>query len=413
MVRQVPDPSIFKANTAQGNRKPLFSVGNGTGEKNKSSNSNVQFNRSDFGSIHKTFIRHRRSNTSRRTMGSSSIVLALLVSMAKGVPHYYLEGYGCTLTAAASEWSHQMHITQPALHGYLWASNNSITFMCPPEYGIIAQINVSAASSSGWNSHPKCQGTFYRSPYSSKELEIDQAPAYIEYMCAKHYTNVWYAGSFTIDRANRISEQIPPSQSMFATAYTSSNYYRSMQYSAAALILAGLLVIGANMLESVSLYHKGLLILTTLLTLVAFFSLVISVIEISKASPRPYSGRKAHQVLGLITLVAIPFSLILGAIAFWNNAFMALFDTVATIMLLLVLATSSVALIGFYDYNTAVIVSISVSLGIVFLNSYVIRRKKQSPKYVAKTVVEEEQVLLVKKNGVVNSRSTRNRKTYF
>ena len=116
MVRQVPDPSIFKAYTAQGNRKPLFSVGNGTGEKNKSSNSYVQFNRSDFGSIHKTFIRHRRPNTSRRTLGSSSIVLALLVSMAKGVPHYYLEGYGCTLTAAASGWSHQMHISQPALY---------------------------------------------------------------------------------------------------------------------------------------------------------------------------------------------------------------------------------------------------------------------------------------------------------
>jgi len=333
-------------------------------------------------------------------------MLSLLVSVAKGVPHYYVEGYGCTLTAAASEWSDQMHISEPALHGYLWATNQSLTFLCPSEYGIIVELNGSALSSSGWNSHPKCTGLFYRSPYMTKEITAENLPLYVEYMCAKHHTNVWYAGAFTIDRASRVKEAELSSSTMFATAYTSSNYYRNMQYSAAALVLAGLLVIGANCFDTTSMYHKTLAAVAALLAVVAFFGLVVSVSKISQASPRPYSGRKAHQVLGLVTLVAIAFSLILGAISFWKRGLGMIFDTLATLALLLILATSSVALVGFYHHDTAVVVSIAVALGVVFINSYIIRRAKPVETSEGKFVPEE-------KVPLVERRTRTNRKTFF
>lgn len=153
-----------------------------------------------------------------------------------------------------------------------------------------------------------------------------------------------------------------------------------MQWSAFSIVL-GVLIIGLAVIapenswkNRVGLYAHGLLMFA------ATVGLIVSVSEIRKKTPREYSHRETHQILGLVTLSALVLNVIVGLYVLYNkiqktqSKWVTLFHRVlGTILLLLVLATSSVAIINFYNYDASWTISIATTIGIIITVSVILK----------------------------------------
>lgn len=341
-------------------------------------------------------------------MGLVCFYFFSLLSVATSVPEYYINGFGCHLTSQVGPWAKQMKIVSNSIEGKVYSNNASVSFQCPHEYGILVRANTTVGDD-GWNSYPQCPNVYGTRTYNGKVITPENFPLDVEYMCLTHSAKHWYAGAFIVDEFYNTKQKNVFASSLFAGAYASENNYRSMQYSALSIILSGLIGVLSVMAPKGSIQRKIAIFLSVSLIFAAFVGLVVSIAKIRKGEPRPYSGRLAHAVLGYITLVIIPFTLILAAIQFYKKTFETLFKIMVTAMLLLTIATSAIALEGFYDVDRAFVISVSLILAILFVSAMLINNT-------ATNVAQQFKENIAETNGLLENakrRSTRTKKQYF
>lgn len=309
-----------------------------------------------------------------------------------------------------------MKIHSDALHGNIYiAQNQTLLFECPEEYGIIVQMNATA-NHALWTESKLCPNTYTRTKYDAIPIKPSTFPVEVEYMCAIHGARHWHAGAFALDEAGKVRPSQYFATSIFAGAYSDSNHYRSMQYSALAIIMAGLIAVLSVMLPQNSVYRKISSFLALALVFSAFVGLVISVSQIRKALPRPYSGRLAHATLGYITLVIIPITLLLGAIQFYTSRLRLLFKITVTLMFIMTISTASIALEGFYKVDQGFVISVALILAILFVSAMLINTTATQITEDVKETLESAKPLLEKAMPAARlDRTTgrRVRKNYF
>jgi len=362
-------------NHSQGTGRPFFSVGTAFGEEVRKHHIDRDVHRHHLGHNDCVHVQRQQKHGGRTYMGLVCLGIGLLLPVVQSIPQYYTEGYGCKLTGKAGPWSEQMRIDSDALSGNVyWNTEKSVAFKCPREYGIIVQMNTTAGND-GWFGSKDCPNTFSTKYYNGKTLTPFQLPARIEYMCTTHRARHWYSGSFSVDRAGEIGIETYFATADFNGGYASSTYYRGMQYSALGIILAGLIGVVAVMAPVGSTERQISAYVTMALVFAAFVWIVVAVSKIRKASPRPYSFRVYHAGLGYFTIVIIAFTLVLGAVQFYKRTLETVFKATVTLMLLLTIATSAVALENFYGYDRGLIVSIAIILGVLFVSAMFINRQ--------------------------------------
>ena len=360
-----------------------------------------------------------------RSVGGVGALLIAIMSLGlptHAVPHYYINGYGCSFTAMPSEWSTHMKIGKQAVPGSVRVVNRSLHYTCPPEYGILLKMNASLAdsnSTSDWISSPRCDNTFYRAPYADTPIQPHQLPIVTEYMCATHGRDVWYAGAFTVDRAFEVREAQPSTATLFAGSYSSDNYYRGMYYSAASIVVATFLAIAATRARPQSTMRKLGVGVHFALALVAAVYLWVAVLSIAMATPRPWPNRIVHASLGWFTLVVISAAVVLGALAFWGKVQKMVYKVVATLAVLLTIATSAVALTNFYDYDAGFVIGWAVLISVVVVYAALIPENKlppEPPRPPASTVLRPDTssgTYYAPVQGPGQRRSTRARSTFI
>lgn len=370
-----PTRTVHQAHFSQGNRGTLLPAGFASGGKDGKHVFDAVVDRShrwDNNSVHH---RRQQKRTLNRNMGIVCLFVGLLLPVAESVPQYYTAGYGCEVTPLAGDWASQMKITSNAMEGNVyWKDKESIAFKCPNTYGIIVQMN-STAFDDGWTNSINCPDTFSSVHYNGKVLTPMVMPVKVEYMCATHGAAHWYAGAFSIDRGGDVNIEAYFATAEFESSYSNSIHYRSMQYSALAIVLAGLIGVVFVMAPVGSPQRKFASFATMALVFAAFIGLIVAISQIRKASPRPYSYRVYHAALGYITLVIIGITLLLGAIQFYVNTLRTAFQVLVTLMLLMTITTSAVALRNFYGYDEGIIVSIAIILALLFVSSMLINSR--------------------------------------
>ena len=164
------------------------------------------------------------------------------------------------------------------------------------------------------------------------------------------------------------------------------------------------------------MYRKISSFLALALVFSAFVGLVISVSQIRKALPRPYSGRLAHATLGYITLVIIPITLLLGAIQFYTSRLRLLFKITVTLMFIMTISTASIALEGFYKVDQGFVISVALILAILFVSAMLINTTATQITEDVKETLESANPLLEKAMPAASlDRTTgkRKRRVYF
>ena len=410
-------PKYLRAlTTTQGRWGSLLSVAKVSGEKPRKHRANHKLHGNHRRNTDHVHVRHRPSHRCSLPLGNLLIGLAFLVPVAESVPHYFLEGHGCQLTEKVAHWGLQMKLQSDALHGNIYtAQNQTLLFECPEEYGIIVQMNATT-NHTLWTASKLCPNTYTRTQYNAIPIRPSTFPVAVEYMCATHGARHWHAGAFAVDSEGKINASQYFATSIFAGAYSDSNHYRSMQYSALAIIMAGLIAVLSVMLPQSSVYRKSSSILALALVFSAFVGLVVSISQIRKASPRPYSGRLAHATLGYITLVIIPITLLLGAIQFYTSRLQLLFKITVTLMLIMTISTASIALEGFYKVDQGFVISVALILAILFVSAMLINTTATQLTNDVKETFESAQPLLEKAlptatSGQVTGKRKRN--VYF
>lgn len=400
----------------QGRRGSLFSVTQVSGEKQRKHSADHKLHGNHRRNTHHLHVRRRPSHRRGLPLGNLFFGIAFLLPVAESVPHYFLEGHGCQLTEKATHWGVQMKIHSDALHGNIYiAQNQTLLFECPEEYGIIVQMNATA-NHALWTESKLCPNTYTRTKYDAIPIKPSTFPVKVEYMCAIHGARHWHAGAFAVDEAGKVRPSQYFATSIFAGAYSDSNHYRSMQYSALAIIMAGLIAVLSVMLPQNSVYRKISSFLALALVFSAFVGLVISVSQIRKALPRPYSGRLAHATLGYITLVIIPITLLLGAIQFYTSRLRLLFKITVTLMFIMTISTASIALEGFYKVDQGFVISVALILAILFVSAMLINTTATQITEDVKETLESANPLLEKAMPAASlDRTTgkRKRRVYF
>lgn len=395
----------------QGGRSTLLPHRKQPGKHKRKHHTHHHLNRLDCGNANRVPIRRGPSHHSTFTLGVVFVFIAVLLPHATAIPNYYVNGYGCRLTKSLGSWATQMKLDTPSIDGKVFVQNNTLRFQCPQEYGILVRTNQTGLIN-GWKTYTKCPDVYSLNTYNGKLMTVSDFPLKVEYMCLTHKAKHWYAGSFIVNQTHHVESTSTFAASFFAGAYTSENNYRSMQYSALSIVIAGCVGLLSVIAPEKSIQRKATIFISVSLVFAAFVGLTVAIAQIRKGEPRPYSGRLIHSVLGYITITIIPFTLILGAIQFYNKAFSALFKIMVTAMLILTVAASTIALIGFYDLDPGFCISLAVVISIYFISSMLINNTAIKVAEEFKNGLEDETKGLIQTTEG-SRRSTRKKRTFF
>jgi len=158
--------------------------------------------------------------------------------------------------------------------------------------------------------------------------------------------------------------------------YSNSVWYRTMKWSSAGIVIGVLIIIAASASPENTPYKKLGVWAHTLLMTASAIGLVVSISYISTKAARQYVGRQQHQIWGLISITAILFNVLLGFLWLYTKYKVGILHRInGTFAYILVLATSSIALIHFMDWSASAVISIAVFLAIIVIYAVAIKIK--------------------------------------
>ena len=149
-----------------------------------------------------------------------------------------------------------------------------------------------------------------------------------------------------------------------------------MKWSAAGIVVGVLIIISASAASENTPYKKLGIWAHALFMIAAAVGLVVSISYISVKPARQYVGRQQHHIWGLIAITAILFNVLLGTLWLYTKYKVGILHRInGTFAYILVLATSSIALIHFMDWSASAVISIAVFLAIIAVYAVAIKIK--------------------------------------
>lgn len=209
-----------------------------------------------------------------------------------------------------------------------------------------------------------------------------------------------FEGTFQIDAEMRAEFQ--KSVKLDSSTYSNSVWYRTMKWSAAGIVIGVLIVVAASAAPDSSPYKKLGIWAHSVLMISSALALAISIGSIANKSARQYAGRQQHQIWGLISLCAIFLNVLLGLLWVYTKYNVQILHRVnGTLAYILVLATSSIALIHFMDWSASAVISIATVLAVLVVYAVAIKLKYKEEKNTPTQIINCDDIVTTDFEGRV------------